>query len=123
MRTARNRAAERPIWPPRSGAADLLTALGIDLDRDGLRETPARMARAYAELFDPAPLRLTSFDNAESYDELVIARAIPSRWRRQRFTPWAAGIAAISSPIRVVSVPIWADRASIWSSSIRASSA
>ena len=60
-------------------AADLLTALGIDVDRDGLRETPARMARAYAELFDPAPLRLTTFDNAEGYDELVIARAIPFR--------------------------------------------
>jgi len=60
-------------------AADLLTALGIDLDQDGLRETPARMARAYAELFDPAPLRLTTFDNAEGYDELVIARAIPFR--------------------------------------------
>ena len=38
-------------------------------------------------------------------------------------TPWAAGIAAISSSIRVVSVPACADRASIWSSSIRASSA
>jgi len=26
-------------------AADFLAALGIDIDRDGLRETPARMAR------------------------------------------------------------------------------
>src|SRR6266568_1559319 len=39
------------------------------------------------------------------------------------FTPWAAGMAAISSSIRAVSLPIWADRASTWSSSIRASSA
>ena len=37
------------------------------------------MARAYAELFDPAPLRLTTFPNAEGYDELVIAREIPFR--------------------------------------------
>jgi GTP cyclohydrolase IA len=60
-------------------AADFLTALGIDLEGDGLRETPARMARAYAELFDPAPFRLTTFENAEGYDELVIARGIPFR--------------------------------------------
>jgi GTP cyclohydrolase I len=63
----------------RRAAAEFLTALGIDLDQDGLRDTPARMARAYAELFDPPPVRLTTFDNAEGYDELVIARAIPFR--------------------------------------------
>jgi GTP cyclohydrolase IA len=60
-------------------AADFLAALGIDLDADGLRETPLRMARAYAELFDPQALRLTTFENAEEYDELVIARSIPFR--------------------------------------------
>jgi GTP cyclohydrolase I len=60
-------------------AADFLAALGVDVDADGLRETPARMARAYAELFEPRPLRLTTFENAERYDELVIARAIPFR--------------------------------------------
>jgi GTP cyclohydrolase I len=60
-------------------AADFLTALGIDVDRAGLRETPARMARAYAELFDAQPLHLTTFPNDEGYDELVLARAIPFR--------------------------------------------
>ena len=60
-------------------AADFLAALGIDYDREGLRETPARMARAYAELFDAPPLQLTTFPNDESYDELVLARAIPFR--------------------------------------------
>ena len=40
---------------------------------------PARMARAYAELFGPKPLRLTTFPNTEGYDELVIARGIPFR--------------------------------------------
>jgi GTP cyclohydrolase I len=60
-------------------AADFLAALGIDLDREDLRETPARMARAYAELFDARPLRLTTFANDEGYDELVLARAIPFR--------------------------------------------
>ena len=37
------------------------------------------MARAYAELFDAKPLRLTTFPNDEGYDELVLARAIPFR--------------------------------------------
>jgi GTP cyclohydrolase IA len=60
-------------------AADFLAALGVDLGSDGLRDTPGRMARAYAELFEPAPLRLTTFENAEEYDELVIARKIPFR--------------------------------------------
>src|SRR6516162_3949869 len=60
-------------------AADFLSALGIDVDREDLRETPARMARAYAELFSARPLRLTTFANDEGYDELVVARAIPFR--------------------------------------------
>ncbi len=60
-------------------AADFLAALGIELDGEGLRETPARMARAYAELFDAQPLRLTTFPNDDGYDELVLARAIPFR--------------------------------------------
>ena len=37
------------------------------------------MARAYAELFDAKPLRLTTFPNDEGYDELVLARSIPFR--------------------------------------------
>ncbi len=60
-------------------AAGFLSALGIDLDQEELRETPARMARAYAELFDAQPLRLTTFPNDEGYDELVLARGIPFR--------------------------------------------
>ena len=60
-------------------AGDFLAALGIDVDHEDLRETPGRMARAYAELFDARPLRLTTFANDEGYDELVLARAIPFR--------------------------------------------
>jgi GTP cyclohydrolase I len=37
------------------------------------------MARAYAELFTPAPFELTTFPNDEGYDELVLARDIPLR--------------------------------------------
>jgi GTP cyclohydrolase I len=60
-------------------AAAFLAALGVELTGEGLGETPARMAKAYAELFDPKPLRLTTFPNTEGYDELVIAREIPFR--------------------------------------------
>jgi GTP cyclohydrolase I len=60
-------------------AADFLAALGVDLGGEGLAETPGRMARAYAELFDAQPFRLTTFPNDEGYDELVLARAIPFR--------------------------------------------
>jgi GTP cyclohydrolase IA len=58
-------------------ASDLLAALGTDLETEGLRETPRRMAAAYAELLTPEPFSLTTFPNDEGYDELVIVRDIP----------------------------------------------
>ena len=60
-----------------TAAATFLTALGVELDTESLRGTPARMARAYAELFTPRPFDLTTFPNDEGYDELVVARSIP----------------------------------------------
>jgi GTP cyclohydrolase IA len=60
-------------------ARDLLRALGQDTHSESMRDTPARMARAYAELFTPAPFELTTFPNDEGYDELVLARDIPLR--------------------------------------------
>lgn len=58
-------------------ARELLISLGEDPDRDGLRETPRRVAKAYAELLDPQPFNPTTFPNDEDYDELVVARGIP----------------------------------------------
>jgi GTP cyclohydrolase I len=67
---------------PRAEAAvrELLIAIGEDPNREGLRATPARVARAYAEtmagLFvDPDEVLLTSFD--ENHDELVLVKDIP----------------------------------------------
>jgi len=60
-----------------SAAADFLSALGVSLDAEGTRDTPRRMAEAYAELFEPRPFDLTTFPNEEGYDELVLARSIP----------------------------------------------
>src|SRR5688572_3906374 len=63
-------AAERAV-------ADLLRALGVDPSDEHLRETPRRVAAAYAELLTPRPFELTTFPNDEGYDELVVALAIP----------------------------------------------
>ncbi len=58
---------------------DLLRAIGEDPRREGLRDTPARVARAYAELFagmrsDPAEILATTFDIG--HDEMVLVRDI-----------------------------------------------
>jgi GTP cyclohydrolase I len=58
-------------------AAAFLTALGVDLDTESTRETPRRMAGAYAEMFAPRAFDLTTFPNDQGYDELVLARSIP----------------------------------------------
>ncbi|MGH2929795.1 MAG: GTP cyclohydrolase I FolE [Solirubrobacteraceae bacterium] len=62
-----------------SAVAALLRALGLDCRSEGMRDTPRRMARAYAELFSAPAFRLTTFPNDEGYDELVLARSIPMR--------------------------------------------
>jgi GTP cyclohydrolase IA len=60
----------------------LLAATGDDPDREGLRDTPARVARAYAEWFagyatDPKSLLSRVFDESEGYQETVLLRDIP----------------------------------------------
>jgi GTP cyclohydrolase I len=57
--------------------ADLLGAFGVDLGDESLAETPARVARAYAEMLSPQPFDLTTFPNDEAYDELIVIRDIP----------------------------------------------
>jgi GTP cyclohydrolase I len=74
----------RDARPPDVAAATraaraLLEALGLDTATEGMVDTPARMARAYAELFSTRPFSATTFPNDEGYDELVLARAIPLR--------------------------------------------
>ena len=69
----------RDLSAAQEAAAAFLTALGIDLTDDDLAETPARMARAYADLLTPRDFQLTTFANDEGYDELVLARSIPIR--------------------------------------------
>ncbi|MEV6896362.1 GTP cyclohydrolase I FolE [Amycolatopsis sp. NPDC051372] len=59
---------------------ELLLACGENPDRDGLRDTPARVARAYREMFgglytDPDEVLAKTFD--ESHEELVLVTDIP----------------------------------------------
>ncbi|MEI7545322.1 MAG: GTP cyclohydrolase I FolE [Mycobacteriaceae bacterium] len=59
---------------------ELLLAVGENPDRQGLQDTPARVARAYREMFaglytDPDTVLDTTFD--EEHDELVLVTKIP----------------------------------------------
>jgi GTP cyclohydrolase I len=58
-------------------AREFLGALGVATDNPAMTTTPRRMAKAYAELLSPRSFDLTTFDNDENYDELVLARGIP----------------------------------------------
>ena len=73
--------SDNPVDLPRIERAvrEILFAIGEDPDRPSIVETPARVARMYAELFsglhtDPRPHLRKVFD--ESYDELVLVRDI-----------------------------------------------
>ncbi len=71
----------RPIDQPRIEAAvrEILLAIGEDPDRDGIRDTPQRVARAYAEQFAGLAMRaadvLTTVFDAD-HDEMVLVRGI-----------------------------------------------
>ncbi|HLG72812.1 MAG TPA: GTP cyclohydrolase I FolE [Chloroflexota bacterium] len=61
-------------------AREILYSVGEDPDRDGLRDTPLRMARMYAELFDGLqsdPADVLSAVFAEDHQEMIILRDIP----------------------------------------------
>ncbi len=54
---------------------------GDDPSRDGLKETPERVARAYEEYFkgydeDPESILVKTFEEIEGYDEMIVLRGI-----------------------------------------------
>ena len=60
----------------------LIQWAGDDPDREGLLETPARVARSYRELFagygsDPREAMKRTFEEVGGYDQLVVLRDIP----------------------------------------------
>lgn len=75
--------ASRPTREEAEAAVRTLIAwAGDDPNREGLQETPARVAKAYEELFegyrlDPAEALSKVFREVEGYDELVLVKDIP----------------------------------------------
>ena len=81
--------ARRPADLPRPTQAEaeaavrtLLLWAGDDPDREGLLDTPSRVAKAYGELFggygqDPAQVLGRTFEEVAGYDDLVVVRDIP----------------------------------------------
>ena len=60
----------------------LLLWSGDNPDREGLQDTPARVAKAYGELFggydeDPADVLGRTFEEVAGYDDMVVVRDIP----------------------------------------------
>ena len=60
----------------------LLAWTGEEVDREGLLDTPKRVAKAYGEFFkgydeDPAEVLKTTFDDVGGYSDIVLVRDIP----------------------------------------------
>lgn len=73
-------AAEVDLAAIASAVRQILVAVGEDPDRDGLRDTPQRVARMYAEILsgmrqNPEDLVEVRFES--TYDEIVMVRDIP----------------------------------------------
>ena len=72
---------ELDVERAKAAIRELLIAIGEDPDREGLVETPARVARAYAEVFsglyeDPSGHLCRQFHEAD-HEEMVIVKDIP----------------------------------------------
>jgi len=77
---------EIPVRPTRAeveaAIQTILASTGDDPLREGLIDTPARVARAYGEWFggygvDPSALLERVFTEADGYDETILLRSIP----------------------------------------------
>jgi GTP cyclohydrolase I len=78
-------AANASAHPTREQAEDAVRTLirwaGDDPEREGLIQTPARVARAYREFFsgyesDPMQILATTFSEVDGYDEMVVLKDI-----------------------------------------------
>jgi GTP cyclohydrolase I len=82
----------------RRATRDLLVAIGEDPDRDGLRETPERVARAFQEIFaglwqEPEDVLTTTFDLG--HDEMVLVKDIEVRSMCEHHLVPFAGVAHV----------------------------
>ncbi|SEJ89007.1 GTP cyclohydrolase I FolE [Paraburkholderia diazotrophica] len=78
-------AEEASVRPTRNQAEEAVRTLirwaGDDPEREGLIQTPARVARAYREFFsgyesDPMQILATTFSEVDGYDEMVVLKDI-----------------------------------------------
>jgi GTP cyclohydrolase I len=78
-------ATEAVAQPTRAEAEDAVRTLlrwaGDNPERDGLLETPARVAKAFEEYFrgynqDPEEILQKTFEEIEGYDEMIVLRGI-----------------------------------------------
>lgn len=70
----------RDIEAATAAAAAMMRALGVDPEDPStpdLALTPQRLALAYADLLTPNDFDMTTFENVEEYDEMVLVRDIP----------------------------------------------
>lgn len=77
--------SEPPARPDRASAEEAVRTLirwaGDDPNREGLLDTPARVARAYEEFFagylkDPVEILSRTFSEVEGYDEMIVMNDI-----------------------------------------------
>lgn len=76
---------DKPLRPTRAEAEEAVKVLlrwaGDDPAREGLLETPSRVAKAYEEFFrgytqDPATILAKTFEDVAGYDEMVLVKGI-----------------------------------------------
>jgi len=81
-RVAHARVSEKPDRAEVEAAVrTMIRWAGDDPDRDGMRETPSRVARAYEEFFsgyaqDPTEILQKTFEEIEGYDEMIVLRGV-----------------------------------------------
>ena len=61
--------------PLENSIKQTLISVGEDIGRDGLKDTPMRVARAWKELLNPEPFDLRTFDS-NGYDEMIVSKDI-----------------------------------------------
>ncbi len=69
-------------WQVEDAFRTILRWIGEDPSRDGLRDTPSRLVRAYEEYFsgygqNPEQILQTTFEEVDGYDEMVVLRGTP----------------------------------------------
>lgn len=69
MHTINEEAAERAM-------RNFLQAMGQDVDREGLKETPKRYVKFMKEFLSPPDFNMTTFDQ-ENYNQIIISSDIP----------------------------------------------